>query len=112
MNENPISHFLAVWRGDDGSPKYAKANPAKRSDTIIGKAKIKTALGLYPKNQNNQSTWGALDFDAHSGDHQLAKDRAIKAFSLVLMYRDRYSILCASGRGYHVFVLANELRPL
>jgi hypothetical protein len=81
-------------------------------DTITDMAKIKTALGFYPKNQNNQSTWGALDFDAHSGNHQLAKDRAVKAFSLVLMYRDRYSILCASGRGYHVFVLANELRPV
>jgi hypothetical protein len=36
MNENPISRFLAVWRGDDGTPKYAKASPAKRYDKQAG----------------------------------------------------------------------------
>jgi hypothetical protein len=31
---------------------------------------------------------------------------------LLLEYRDRYLILSASGRGYHVFVLAHEPRPV
>jgi len=30
----------------------------------------------------------------------------------MLEYRDRYLILSASGRGYHVFILANEPRPV
>ena len=69
-------------------------------------------MGLYPKNQANQSTWGALDFDAHSGDDELAKSRSIRAFSLLLEYRDRYLLLSASGRGYHLFIFAREPRPV
>jgi hypothetical protein len=119
-NGNPVSHFLTVWRDDDGSARYAKARPNKRLqaqagwawDTITGKSKRKSSMGLYPKNQDNQSTWGALDFDAHLGDDELAKNRSIRAFSLLLEYRDRYLLLSASGRGYHVFIFAREPRPV
>jgi hypothetical protein len=69
-------------------------------------------MGLYPKNQDNQSTWGALDLDAHSGDDELARTRSIRAFSLLLEYRDRYLLLSASGRGYHLFIFAREPRPV
>jgi hypothetical protein len=31
---------------------------------------------------------------------------------LLLEYRDRYLILSASGRGYHVFIFAHETRPV
>jgi hypothetical protein len=120
-NGNPISHFLVAWTDDDGKPQYSKAKPHRRCgvhagwtyDTITGKAKGKTSMGLYPKNKANESTWGALDFDAHEhGQDELAKNRAIRAFTLMLEYRDRYLILSASGRGYHVFILANEPRPV
>ena len=120
-NDNPISHFLVAWTDDDGKPQYSKADPHRRADvhagwtydTITGKAKRKTSMGLYPKNKANESTWGALDFDAHErGQDELAKNRAIRAFTLMLEYRDRYLILSASGRGYHVFILANEPRPV
>jgi len=119
-NGNPVSHFLTIWRDDDGSPRYAKARPHKQHeaqaswtfDTIVGKAKGQTSMGLYPKNQDNESTWGALDFDAHSGDDQLARSRSIRAFSLLLEYRGRYVLLSASGRGYHLFIFAREPRPV
>lgn len=119
-NGNPQSHFLTVWRDDDGSARFAKAKPHKRLDhagswtydSLRGRSKRKTSIGLYPKNHQNESTWGALDFDAHSGDDELAKSRSIRAFSLLLEYRDRYLILSASGRGYHVFVFAREPRPV
>jgi len=119
-NGNTVSHFLTIWRDDNGSPRFAKAKPHKRADaqaswtydTITGKSKRETSMGVYPKNQNNQSTWGALDFDAHSGDDDVAKNRSIRAFSLLLEYRDRYLLLSASGRGYHVFVFAREPRPV
>jgi TOTE conflict system primase-like protein len=120
-NDNPISHFLVAYTDDDGKPQYSKAHPHRRTDvhagwtydTITGKAKCKTSMGLYPKNKANESTWGALDFDAHEhGQDELAKNRAIRAFTLMLEYRDRYLILSASGRGYHVFILANEPRPV
>jgi hypothetical protein len=120
-NDNPTSHFLVAWTDDDGTPRYSKADPHRRAnvhaswtyDTITGKAKRKTSMGLYPKNKTNESTWGALDFDAHErGQGELAKNRAIRAFTLMLEYRDRYLILSASGRGYHVFILANGPRPV
>jgi hypothetical protein len=120
-NGNPVSHFLTVWRDDDGSARFAKAKPHKRADThagwtydtIIGKSKRKTSMGVYPKNQDNQSTWGAIDFDAHEhGQDELAKKRSIRAFSLLLEYRDHYLILSASGRGYHVFIFSREPRPV
>ena len=120
MNDNPINHFLTVWRDNDGKPGYAKAGSHRRAsehakwtyDTITGKARRKTSMGVYSKNADNESTWAALDFDAHEGGHEVAKDRAIRAFSLLLTYRDRYVILSASGRGYHVFVFARDLKPV
>src|SRR5438874_4518517 len=62
-NGNPISHFLTVWRDHDGSAKFAKAKPHRRADVqaswtwdnITGKSKCNTSMGLYPKNQDNQS---------------------------------------------------------
>jgi hypothetical protein len=105
-NGNPLSHFLTVWRDDEGIARFARAQAHKRADThaswawdtITGKSKRKTSMGLYPKNNDNESTWGALDFDAHSGDNELAKSRSIRAFSLLLEYRDRYLLLSARGR--------------
>jgi hypothetical protein len=119
-NGNPVSHFLTIWRDDDGSARYAKAKPHKRLqaqagwtwDSLTGKAKHNCSMGLYPKNQDNESSWGALDFDAHSGDDELARSRSIRAFSLLLEYRDRYLLLSASGRGYHLFIFARERRPV
>lgn len=121
MNGNLVSHFLTVWRDGDGVPNFAKAKPHRDAgihagwtfDTITGRAKRKTSMGVYPKSQSNESTWGALDFDAHQqGQDDLAKSRSIRAFSLLLEYRDRYLILSASGRGYHVFIFAREPRPV
>jgi hypothetical protein len=119
-NGNPLSHFLVIWRDGDGNPRYAKAKPRKRVDmqaswtwdTIIGRAKQKTAMGLYPKNEANQSTWAALDFDAHSGDDNVARDWALNAFSHLREYQDCYVLLSASGRGYHVFIFSLETRPI
>jgi hypothetical protein len=121
MNGNPVSHFLTVWRDQDGNARFAKAKPHRDAetharwtyDTVTASAKCKTSMGLYPKNKDNESTWAALDFDAH--DHtqrDVAEGWAVRAFTLLLEYRDRYLILSASGRGYHVFIIAHEPRPI
>jgi hypothetical protein len=121
LNDNPVSHFLTVWRDDEGVAKFAKAKPSRDAkehagwtyDTITGKAKRKTSMGLYPKNGDNTTTWAALDFDAHHHTQRdIAEGRAVRAFTLLLEYRDRYLILSASGRGYHVFIFAHEARPI
>jgi hypothetical protein len=119
-NGNPLCHFLAVWRDDDGNARYAKARPHKRAavqaswtwDTIVGRAERKTSMGLYPRNHANKSTWAAMDFDAHSGGDAVAKDWALKAFSGLREYQDRYVLLSDSGRGYHVFIFSIEARPI
>lgn len=120
-NGNPVSHFLVVHHDGEGRAHYAKAKPHRQLethaswtyDTITGSAKTETSMGLYPKNNDNKSTWGAIDFDAHrAGQDEIAKNRSIRAFTLLLEYRDRYLILSASGRGYHVFILANEPCPV
>jgi hypothetical protein len=121
LNGNPLSHFLTIWRDEDGVAKFAKAKPSRDAethaawtyDTITENAKRKTSMGLYAKNKKNESTWAALDFDAH--DHtqrDVAEGWAVRAFTLLLEYRDRYLILSTSGRGYHVFILAHEPRPI
>src|SRR5262249_41916787 len=121
MNGNPVSHFLVVWRDGDGLAKFAKAKLHRNAethagwtyDTITGRAKRQTSMGLYPKNKDNESTWGPLDLDAHDDTQlEVAEGRAIRAFPLLLEYRYRYLILSASGRGYHVFILAHEPRPV
>jgi TOTE conflict system primase-like protein len=120
-NGNPVSHFLTVWRDENGDARFAKAKPNRDAeahadwtyDTITEKAKRKASMGLYPKNKDNESTWAALDFDAHDPTQRdVAELRAVRAFTLLLEYRDRYLILSASGRGYHVFILAHEPRPV
>ena len=121
LNGNPPSHFLTAWRDKDGVARFAKAKPHKDAethagwtyDTTTGKAKLHTSMGLYPKNKDNQSTWAALDFDAHDPTQRdVAYERAVSAFRLFLEYCDRYVILCDSGRGYHVFIFADEPRPV
>jgi len=121
LNGNPPSRFLTAWRDERGVARFAKARPTKNAekqagwtyDTATGKAKQHTSMGLYPKNKDNESTWAALDFDAHDSTQQsIAKERAVRAFTLLREYCERYLILCDSGRGYHVFIFAHELRPL
>src|SRR5215471_10970755 len=56
MNGNPVSHFLTVWRDQDGNARFAKAKPHRTAetharwtyDTITNSAKSKTSMGLYP----------------------------------------------------------------
>jgi TOTE conflict system primase-like protein len=121
LNRNPMSHFLSVWRDEkDGSAHFAKAKSHRRADataawaydSVTGKAQRKTSIGVYPKNRDNQSNWSAIDIDNHDGTNELAKELAEHAFSLCLHYRDRTVILSDSGRGYHIFVLSQEPRPV
>jgi hypothetical protein len=121
LNGNPPSQFLMAWRDESGTAHFAKAQPHRDAethagwtyDTVVRKAKRHTSMGLYPKNKDNESTWAALDFDAHDPTQRnVAQDRAVRAFTLLLEYRERYLILCDSGRGYHVFIFAHEPRPV
>lgn len=120
LNENPLSHFLNVWIDAKGQGRFTKAPLSHRADrraswawgTITGKAKGQTGIGFYPSNPEGQSRWAALDFDAHSGEHEQARKWSLQAFSLLLQNPQLHLILCTSGNGFHLFIITRELQPL
>src|SRR5215472_8715967 len=72
LNGNSEHQFLMCYRDAQDKVKFSKAFKAKASsridwafDTMCGTAKRKTGIGFYPTNGNDESCWGALDFDAH-----------------------------------------------
>jgi hypothetical protein len=85
---------------------------AGHGGTITRKAKGQTGIGFYPSNPEGQSRWAALDFDAHNGEHEQARKWSLEAFSLLLQNPQLHLILCTSGNGFHLFIIARELQPL
>jgi len=123
LNDNPPNRFLSVWMDKgSGEPRFAKAPIRSRADkragwawhSITGKAKVQTSIGFYPKNDNNQSRWGAIDFDAHNGEYGRARTWSLDAFRLLLQHEQPklYLILCASGNGYHLHVITRDFYPV
>jgi hypothetical protein len=121
LNDNQPNHFLTAWVDQgSGHARFAKAPMRCRADkraswawaTITGKAKAKTAIGFYPSNPEKKSRWAAIDFDAHSGEHERARKWSREAFSWLVQHPQLYLILCASGNGYHLFICTRELYPV
>jgi hypothetical protein len=121
LNENPPDHFLAVWIDKDGKPQWAKAHPRARADkragwawdTITEKAKAQTSIGFYPTNDKKESRWGAIDFDAHNGEHDRARKWSVEAFRFLQQQPQQpYLILSASGNGYHLHIITREFYPV
>ena len=120
LNENSLSHFLNVWIDAKGQARFTKAPLSHRADrranwawgTITGKAKGQTGIGFYPTNPEGQSRWAALDFDAHNGEHEQARNWSLEAFSLLLQNPQLHLIRCTSGNGFHLFIITRELQPL
>src|SRR5690242_798285 len=121
LNENPPNHFLRAWADQTtGQARFAKAPIRRRADqdaswawaTITGKAKAKTSIGFYPSGSKNETRWAAIDFDAHNGEQERARKRAVDAFSLLLRQPQLHLILCASGNGYHLFIYSSEFYPV
>jgi hypothetical protein len=121
LNENPPNHFLTAWIDQaSGQARFAKADIRCRADkraswayaAITGKAKAPTSIGFYPTNAESRSRWGAIDFDAHNGEHDQARKRSLEAFSLLLQQPQLHLILCASGNGYHLFIYTREFFPV
>jgi hypothetical protein len=121
LNDNPPDYFLSAWIDKaSGQARFAKAPRWSRADkraswawaTITGNTKVQTAIGFYPSNAEQKSRWAAIDFDAHNGEHEQARKRALEAFSLLLQQPQLYLILCASGNGYHLFIYTHELHPV
>jgi len=121
LNENPPNHFLRAWIDKAGRPKFAKALTRHNAewyagwawDTTIGKAKVQTSIGFYPSNEKKESRWGAIDFDAHSGEYEQARKWSLEAFQLLRGHPQQpYLILSASGNGYHLHIYTREFFPI
>jgi hypothetical protein len=123
LNANSDHDFLLCYRDNQGSAKFSKARKAKASkridwafDSISGNGSgIKTGVGFYLTNSNDESCWGALDFDAHD-EEQRSRAYALagKAFVLLTGNPDLWVISGTSGQsgGWHVFIFsAHFIRP-
>ena len=115
LNGNPDHDFLMCYRDKQGNAKFSKARKAKASkridwafDSISGTGSgSKTGIGFFASNGNDESCWGALDFDAHDeAERSRAYALAGKAFVLLAGNPDLWVISGTSGQsgGWHIFV--------
>lgn len=119
LNGNSDHDFLMCYRDKQGIAKFSKARTARASrridwafDSICENGSgSKTGIGFYPSNGDDESCWGALDFDAHDahgsqGERSRARTLAGKAFALLSANRDLWLILGTSGQsgGWHLFI--------
>jgi hypothetical protein len=77
-----------------------------------GKQKLEPRSDFTRQTATTSLAGGAIDFDAHNGEHEQARRRALEAFSILLQQPQFHLILCASGNGYHLFIYARDFFPV
>jgi hypothetical protein len=69
----------------------------------------KLAFVPYSTNERQQSRWGGMDFDAHNGESERARELAFAAFRVLLNAPDLAVILEMSGSGgWHVWAISPD----
>lgn len=120
MNDNELNFFLIPYRKEDGTAHFAKAKKARSDrrapwawDTITGRAKNPASIGFYPRNAEDKSRWGAMDFDADRDNGARARELALAAFQLLYKHPHLFVVLCTSGSGgWHLFVFTRDFYPV
>jgi hypothetical protein len=124
MNGNEQNFFLIPYRREDGTAKFAKAKSTRADrraswawDTIAGRAKNSASIGFYPRNTDGKSRWAAMDFDGSdghgNGSDESAREKALKAFWLLLRHSELFVVLCTSGSdGWHLFAFTRNFHPV
>ena len=79
--------------------------------TICRRSKSGLTFVPYSTNKDRLSRWGGMDFDAHDGQHQRAREFAFAAFRR-LLNGDLFVILESSGLGWHVWAISKEFHPV
>jgi len=126
-NENGPNDFSMYFIGDNLVPRVAASRRRAISDAIQSTWRSMTeevekpfAAVLYPTSQAQTSTWACIDVDHHTasaGAMQHA-EWAIKKISTALIgpgvpkSQELAWVIEASGRGYHVFLLSSDHRPV
>jgi hypothetical protein len=123
-NGNDAHFFMIPYRKKDGTAHFAKAKKARADkyatwawDAITGSAKKRASIGFYPRNAEGKSCWAAMDFDGSdghgNGDDESAREKALKAFRLLLRHSELFVVLCTSGSGgWHLFAFTRDLHPV
>jgi hypothetical protein len=116
-NQNGDFRFIMGFR-THGLKDYKRSKrvPVSRAiswawDSIRGRANDRMAFVPYSMNNRKQSRWGALDFDAHDGEHERARSFAFAAFR-ELLATDLFVILEWSGAGWHVWAVSPDFLPV
>jgi hypothetical protein len=115
-NGNDAMHFVMGFRDRDGIKQYKRSKrlTADRAiswawASIAGSPKSRLSYSPYATNDRQQSRWGGLDFDAHDGGADRARELALAAFRVLLNAPDLCVILETSGSGgWHVWAVSPE----
>jgi hypothetical protein len=118
-NGNGTTHFVMGFRNADGCKKYVRSKrlPVGRAiswswQSISGSPKSRLAFVPYSTNERQESRWGGLDFDAHSGETERARELAFAAFRVLLNAPGLAVVLETSGSGgWHVWAIAPDFHP-
>ena len=118
-NGNGTTHFVMGFRDKDGCKKYVRSKNLRVDraiswslDSISGSPKSRLAFVPYSTNDQQQSRWGGLDFDAHNGESDRARELAFVAFRVLLNSPGLAVILETSGSGgWHVWAISPDFHP-
>lgn len=118
-NDNPPYNFVIGFRDNKtGLKRYvrSKSHAVDRAiswswASLTGSAKTQLAFVPYSTNGNQQSRWGGMDFDAHSGESGRARQLATAAFLYFANIPELCIILETSGSGgWHIWAISKEFR--
>lgn len=115
-NGNGTTHFVMGFRDADGCKKYVRSKRLRVDraiswswQSISGSPKSRLAFVPYSTNERQQSRWGGLDFDAHNGESDRARELSLAAFRLLLNAPGLAVILETSGSGgWHVWAISPD----
>jgi hypothetical protein len=115
-NGNGTTQFVMGFRDSDGCKRYVKSKTLRVEraiswawSSLAGSPKSRLAFVPYSTNERQQSRWGGMDFDAHNGESDRARDLALAAFRVLLTTPGLALILETSGSGgWHVWALSPD----
>ena len=118
-NGNGTTHFVMGFRDKDGCKKYVRSKKLRVDraiswswQSISGSPKSRLAFVPYSTNDQQQSRWGGMDFDAHNGESDRARELGFAAFRVLLNAPGLAVILETSGSGgWHVWAISPDFHP-
>ena len=119
-NDNPVTHFVMGFRDQQQGKKYVRSKRlgVQRAiswswASVAGNPKSRLAFVPYARNDRHQSRWGGMDFDAHHGETERARQLAFAAFRVLLNVPQLAVILETSGSGgWHVWAISPDFHPV